>query len=83
MACCELFMPRKARIDAPGALHHIICRGIERGKIFRDDEDCNCFLDRLGEVLLDTGTPCFAWALIPNQGDKRGTRGTRGTPLSF
>jgi putative transposase len=23
-------MPRKARIDAPGALHHIICRGIER-----------------------------------------------------
>ena len=23
-------MPRKARIDAPGALHHIIIRGIER-----------------------------------------------------
>jgi hypothetical protein len=23
-------MPRKSRIDAPGALHHIICRGIER-----------------------------------------------------
>ena len=23
-------MPRKARIDAPGALHHVICRGIER-----------------------------------------------------
>ena len=23
-------MPRKARIDAPGALRHIICRGIER-----------------------------------------------------
>jgi putative transposase len=66
MACYELTMPRKARIDAPGALHHIICRGIERGKIFRDDEDCNRFLDRLGEVLLDTGTPCFAWALIPN-----------------
>jgi len=27
-------MPRKARIDAPGALHHIIVRGIERRKIF-------------------------------------------------
>jgi len=27
-------MPRKARIDAPGALHHIIIRGIERRKIF-------------------------------------------------
>jgi hypothetical protein len=27
-------MPRRTRIDAPGALHHIICRGIERRKIF-------------------------------------------------
>ena len=27
-------MPRKARIDALGALHHIIVRGIERRKIF-------------------------------------------------
>lgn len=27
-------MPRKSRIDAPGALHHIIVRGIERRKIF-------------------------------------------------
>jgi len=27
-------MPRKARIDAPGALHHIIVRGIERRKFF-------------------------------------------------
>jgi len=29
-------MPRKARIDAPGALHHIIVRGIERRKLFKD-----------------------------------------------
>jgi hypothetical protein len=34
-------MPRKARIDAPGALHHIIVRGIEGGKIFLDDFDRN------------------------------------------
>ena len=32
-------MPRNARIDAPGALHHIIVRGIERRKIFNDDVD--------------------------------------------
>ena len=32
-------MPRKARIDAPEALHHIICRGIERRKIFDNDAD--------------------------------------------
>jgi putative transposase len=38
-------MPRKARIDAPGAFHHIICRGIERRKIFYDDTDRNNFLN--------------------------------------
>jgi putative transposase len=59
-------MPRKARLDAPGALHHIIVRGIERRKIFRDDEDRNNFLDRLEAVLKRTGTACYAWALIPN-----------------
>jgi hypothetical protein len=26
-------MPQKSRIDAPGAMHHIIVRGIERRKI--------------------------------------------------
>jgi hypothetical protein len=30
-------MPRKARIDAPGAPHHIIIRGFERKAIFKDD----------------------------------------------
>jgi hypothetical protein len=28
-------MPRKAKFDAVRALHHIICRGIEPGKIFK------------------------------------------------
>lgn len=59
-------MPRQARIDTPGALHHIICRGIERKAIFRDDEDHENFLGRLGKILLETSTSCFAWALIPN-----------------
>jgi len=36
-------MPRKVRIDAPGALHHIITRGIEQRKIFYDDLDRNNF----------------------------------------
>ena len=59
-------MPRKARIDAPGALHHIIVRGIERRKIFYDDSDRDNLLQRLGIILTETKTPCFAWALIPN-----------------
>lgn len=59
-------MPRKSRIDAPGALHHIIARGIDRKDIFKDDKDRDNFLERLGDILAETQTFCFAWALIPN-----------------
>ena len=59
-------MPRKVRIDAPGALHHVIVRGIERRKIYQSDYDRQIFLDRVGELILETQTQCFAWALIPN-----------------
>lgn len=59
-------MPRSSRIDAPGALHHIICRGIERRKIFLDDSDRNEFIERLSTIVNETSTPVYAWALIPN-----------------
>ncbi len=59
-------MPRKARIDAPGALHHIIIRGIERRRIFSDDQDRDNFIERLGKIITETQTSCLAWALIPN-----------------
>lgn len=52
-------MPWKARIDAPGALHHIIVRGIERRKIFLDDTDRNSFLNRFGTILKNTSTHCI------------------------
>jgi len=41
-------------------------RGIERRKIFRDDDDREDFLARLEKLLPATKTACFAWALIPN-----------------
>jgi REP element-mobilizing transposase RayT len=59
-------MPRKARIDAPGALHHIIIRGIERKPIFQDSQDYQNFIERLGEILNETGTICYAWAQMKN-----------------
>ncbi|MBN1472764.1 MAG: transposase [Syntrophaceae bacterium] len=59
-------MPRKSRIDASGALHHIIVRGIERRKIFLDNADRNNFIDRVGGIVAETNTTCYAWALIPN-----------------
>jgi REP element-mobilizing transposase RayT len=60
------YMPRKARIDAPGALHHVICRGIEGRKIFWTDSDREDFLERIEKVLVESQTPCYAWALMPN-----------------
>ena len=59
-------MPRQARIDAPGALQHIIVRGIERKRIFVDDHDRDNFVTRLCTVLPESTAQCYAWALIPN-----------------
>jgi len=59
-------MPRRSRIDATGALQHVIARGIERRKIFQDDTDREKFLKRLAAILKDTHTLCVAWALLPN-----------------
>ncbi|MDL1986368.1 MAG: transposase [Deltaproteobacteria bacterium] len=59
-------MHRLARLDAPGALHHLIIRGIERRKIFRDNKDRDNFIDRLSDLLPATQTACYAWDFIPN-----------------
>jgi REP element-mobilizing transposase RayT len=59
-------MPRRARIDAAGAVHHVIGRGINRQAVFSDKKDYFDFIERLGELVLETETPCFAWALLPN-----------------
>jgi hypothetical protein len=47
-------MPRKASIDAPGAVHHIIIRGIRRRRIVTDDQDRDDFVERLGEMVSET-----------------------------
>jgi putative transposase len=51
-------MPRLARLDAPVVLHHVTIRGIERLKIFLDDQDREDFLDRVNERLPKTGIIC-------------------------
>ena len=59
-------MPRQARLDAPGVLHHVIIRGIERRRIFINDDDREDFLERLSALLPETEISCYAWVLIPN-----------------
>ena len=59
-------MPRHARLDAPGALHHVMGRGIEGTPIFRSDEDREDFLMRLGALCEAEALSVHAWALLDN-----------------
>ncbi len=59
-------MPRKARLDAPGTLHHVIIRGIERRRIVDNKTDRQDFISRMGEIALDTETSICAWSLMTN-----------------
>ena len=59
-------MPRQARLDAPGILHHVMVRGIEGCPIFLDDQDRQDFVSRISELVEMTGTRVLAWTLMDN-----------------
>jgi len=59
-------MPRGARLDTPGTLHHVMVRGIEQGSIVRDDSDRVEFLRRMGLLAKTSGTSIYAFALMTN-----------------
>ncbi len=59
-------MPRLARLDAPGVLHHVMGRGIEKRKIFLSDEDREDFVSRLADLVSNQAMKIYAWALLPN-----------------
>jgi putative transposase len=59
-------MPRHARLDAPGLLHHVIIRGIERKPIFEEDRDKEDFVERCSILLPETMTACYAWSILSN-----------------
>jgi len=59
-------MPRQARIDYPGALHHVIVRGIEGRYIFKEDYDKNDLLTRLKKLLEKSSLQIYAWSIMSN-----------------
>ena len=59
-------MPRQARLDAPGTLHHVMIRGIEGARVFQDDLDRSDFVSRMGRLAEKTGTKVLAWVLMDN-----------------
>ena len=59
-------MPRQARLDIPGALHHVMVRGINKAAIFQDDQDRAKFLERLGQTVTEGKSNVYAWVLMDN-----------------
>ena len=59
-------MPRSPRLDAPGVLHHVMGRGIEKKAIFMDIKDRENFIARLAALVEDQAMTVYAWALLPN-----------------
>jgi putative transposase len=59
-------MPRQARLDAPGALHHIMVRGINKTDIFSDARDKEMFIERLGAAVIEGQCAVYALAIMDN-----------------
>ncbi len=59
-------MPRKVRVEYPGAMYHVMSRGDRREDIFLDDVDRQDFLKTLAEVCQKTGFQVHAYCLMRN-----------------
>ena len=59
-------MPRKLRVEYPGAIYHVMNRGDRREPIFRDEEDRKVFLLTLGQCCGKTDWQVHAWCLMAN-----------------
>lgn len=71
-------MPRQARLDIPGALHHIMVRGINQSAIFVDYQDRTRFLNRLARGISESHDSVCAWALMENHAHLLFRSGERG-----
>lgn len=59
-------MARSVRIEYPGAVYHVMCRGDRREPIFDGDRDRKVFLETLGEACERAGFVVHSYVLMPN-----------------
>ena len=59
-------MPRKLRLQYPGAIYHVMNRGDRREDVFKDDLDRQLFLATLEEACRKTEWPVHAYCLMRN-----------------
>jgi putative transposase len=60
-------VPRKLRVQYPGAIYHLMNRGDRRQEIFQDDPDRHRFLKTLAEACEKAGWHVHAYYLISKQ----------------
>jgi len=78
-------MPRRPRLEAPGAVHHVVAQSASDGRIVVDDADRLRFLDELRRVIQEYSWECVAYCVMtthihliistptPNLGEGMGT----------
>lgn len=59
-------MARKRRIEFPGALYHVIARGNNRQRIFKNDRDYKIYIIRLKQYQKRHNFILYAYTLMPN-----------------
>jgi REP element-mobilizing transposase RayT len=59
-------MARKIRLEYPGAVYHVMCRGDRREAIFLNDKDRWRFLETLAEACGRSGMRVHAYVLMTN-----------------
>ena len=59
-------MPRRPRYELPGLPQHVIQRGVDRQPVFFCDEDCQFYLDCLGDYATKRGISLHAYCLMTN-----------------
>lgn len=59
-------MPRGPRVQFPGGVYHVICRGNNRERIFRDDFDRERYLKLLRDYRDRRNIVIHAYVLMPN-----------------
>ncbi len=59
-------MARPLRVQYPGAVYHVTCRGNERKEIFRDDKDRSIFIEILGRSTKTYNIRLYSYVLMKN-----------------
>ena len=59
-------MARPVRIEYPGAVCHVICRGNNRQAIFRDEQDRIRYLEKLSFYCQDKSVDLLSYCLLGN-----------------